>query len=334
MVRGWQAKEVGHDLAPRSRLPARTLVCILAMRILTNPGSNLSPQTIAHYDIDLTPQQIVVDGVYHDTREAPDFTQIDGWIATAKAHPHVLGTASSEFVQIFLQLAKRDREIIAVMTSKKVIQSHGAAVAAARALPLQSTTQSIQVDIVDSMMTDCGTGLLTILAAEARKAGLARSQIVELLETAARRSQLVLTVATLDNLIKGGRASFLRAWVANFLHLKPIIAMPGGELKSVGKISQHEDPAARLAQAVLDANGATRPLWIGISHGGAVDTGQRLLAEVRKRVNVAYVYFRPLAPAIYLHTGRGAIAVTVVPVDDLPWQPPTPPTFADASPRT
>ncbi|MEK7705310.1 MAG: DegV family protein [Myxococcota bacterium] len=301
------------------------------MRILTNPGSNLSAQTVAHYDIDLTPQQIVVDGVYHDTREAFDFAQIDRWVATAKAHPYVLGTASSEFVQIFLQLAKKDPEVIAIMTSKKVIQSHSAAVAAVRALPTQSTTEGMRVDVVDSMTTDCGAALITLAAAEARKAGLSRARVVELLEVLARRSGLVVTVATLDNLIKGGRASFLRAWVANFLQMKPIISMVDGELQSTGKITRHEDPAQRVAQTVLDAVGPKRPLWLGIAHGGAADTGRRVLELLRQRVNIAYVYFRPFAPAIYLHVGPGAIGVAALPIDDLPWTLPTPPTFADAS---
>jgi len=40
------------------------------MRIITNPGSNLTSAIVARYDVDVTPQQIVVDGVLHDTRDS------------------------------------------------------------------------------------------------------------------------------------------------------------------------------------------------------------------------------------------------------------------------
>lgn len=44
------------------------------MRILTNPGSNLTDEVAHSLDVDLTPQKIVVDGISHDTRNALDFS--------------------------------------------------------------------------------------------------------------------------------------------------------------------------------------------------------------------------------------------------------------------
>src|SRR5688572_27465113 len=184
------------------------------MRISTNPGSNLLPKVVEHYDIDLAPQQIVVDGKYHDTRGGLSHRDIDQWIASANKYPYVLGTAASEFAKIFQDLAQTDREILSIQTSRKIIQSYDAAISAKEALATQSRYADVAVEVVDSGNTDCGTGMLTMLAAEARTAGKSLRETAEIVRTAAGRLTMALWPATLDNLVKGGRASFLRAWLA------------------------------------------------------------------------------------------------------------------------
>ena len=71
------------------------------MRIVTNPGCNLPAAAIRHFDLEICPQQIVVDGVSHDTRAGIPYPVIDGWVRTARDFPHVVGTTAHEFAAIF-----------------------------------------------------------------------------------------------------------------------------------------------------------------------------------------------------------------------------------------
>ncbi|HEY1087302.1 MAG TPA: DegV family protein, partial [Archangium sp.] len=104
------------------------------MRIVTNPGSNLDEDFAHAKDVDLLPQKIVVDGISHDTRNTIDFSQVDAWVKKASKHPVVQGTTEQECLEFFTRLAKKDKEILVVMSSRKIIGSHDAAVAAAKTL--------------------------------------------------------------------------------------------------------------------------------------------------------------------------------------------------------
>lgn len=295
------------------------------MRIVTNPGSNLSAETVAHYDIDLSPQLIVVDGVRHDTRGEISLEDVDAWIQNAKEHPHVLGTAASEFASLFRALAERDSEILAVMTSKKIISSYAAALTAAKQLEEHPRYKHVKIRVVDSGVSDLGTGFLSVLAAEARRAGLGLDAVANLLEVASARVLFCLYLATLENLVKGGRASFLRAWLANVLKVRPMLTFRDGELFAAAKIKTTDDPSEQIALFLSERIGPTGPVWLGVAHGRAEPGALLTAAAVRRRFDASFCCVKPLASSIYLHVGPGGIGAFLLPLDGLPWRPPPTP---------
>ncbi len=294
------------------------------MIILTNPGSNLDPQLAERYDIALTPQKIVVDGTEHDTRNGVTFDQIDRWVRTAHVHPHVLGTSAAEFALVFKDLGKRDRQIFAVMTSRKVIGSHDSAISAAKTLARQPASAELEIRVADSGFTDLGAGLATLLAAEALRAGLSTERLADVVEAVRTQAVFQLIPDTLEYLAKGGRATALRAWLANVLNVRPHIAMANGELKILGKVPGSADRGEILAEHMTQQLGGRRAVWIGVFHGNAPELAERLRASLARRLDVKFELVRPLAPSIYLHMGPRAVGAAVVPIDKLPWTPATP----------
>lgn len=287
------------------------------MLILTNPGSNLGPELVARYDVALTPQKIVVDGTEHDTRGEVDFARIDTWVKTAKEHPYVLGTSAAEFISAFTELAQRDPQILTVTTSRKIIHSHDSAVAAVRTLEKRGTP--LDVRVADSGFTDLGAGLAVTLAGEAMRAGRTLDEITTLLDAYREQARFTLVADTLEYLVKGGRATPIRAMLANLLGLRPLISMVEGEISIDAKISASADRAEAIAKHLETAIGAGRPVWIGVFHGNAPARATALAESLEKRFRVVHRAIRPLSPSIYLHMGPGAVGAVVVPVDRLPF---------------
>lgn len=298
------------------------------MRIVTNPGSNLSASAIARYGIKLAPQRIVVDGVEHDTRQPLSFAEVDRWVATAREHPYVIGTSAQEMSRLFQEVAREDPEVLAIMTSRKIIQSYAAATAAARTVRSSSAFAEASIAVVDTGVTDVGAGLFAILAGEAARAGLGVRRTAELLEGVAADVRFAFIPQTLDWLVKGGRASFLRAWLANVLGVLPLIGFDRGELKSFAKVPAKRDPAAALAEYLGRERGRRR-VWLAVVHGNAPDLARGAVAAITKEVDAAYVLVRPLASSIYLHMGPGMVGACVLPIDRLPWTPTTPPDLSE-----
>ncbi len=296
------------------------------MRIVTNQGSNLDEDTTLAKDIDLTPQRIVVDGISHDTRNTIDFAQMDGWVKRAIKHPQVQGTTEQDFVEYFTRLVKRDPEVLCVMTSRKLIGSHDAAIAAVAKLKqsAEPEVRAARIEVADSRVTDVGAGLVTLAAAQARKAGLSLKDTASFLRAFAERGRNVVTVATLDNLIKGGRASFLQGWVGNFLNILPIISIIDGATNSVAKMSGKADIVQKMDEYLSSRIDPKTPVWLGVAHGNVPDKAKAVADRLQERYRCEYVLVRPLSPSIYLHIGHGGVGAFLLPLEGLSFRPAPP----------
>ena len=286
------------------------------MRILTNPGANLSREILDRYGIAITPQRIVVDGQVHDTTEPPPLATIDEWVKRAKVHPTIEVNTQAEFIEAFRKDGQRDPAILAIMNSRKLMGSYDAAVKAA-----QSIAAPLHVEILDSKTTDQGCGLTAVLAAEALRAGLEIPRVMSMLKSFVDAQCTLLTVETLDNLVKGGRASFLKALFANLLNVTPLITMKEGSLTNIGRIPRGSSVPEAMAGWLFERLGPGRTVWLAISHGGSPARAASLEAALRKRFDVRHVSTRAFQASVYLHVGAGALGAFVCPIDGLGWEP-------------
>lgn len=293
------------------------------MQIVTNPGSNLSDAALSRYGVALLPQQIVVDGEAHDTRGGIALDTIDAWVKTAKAHPHVVGTTAAEFAHLARQLAAKDREILAVMTSRKIIGSHDAAMVGAKTLREASGFEDLRIRVCDTGVTDAGAGLATALAAEARNDGQPLDRVAELVESFRTGVRAVFTVRTLDYLVKGGRATAARAFFANLLGVRPVLGFVDGEVKMLGKESAKKGPEQVVADQLSVDVPTGKPIYAAIFHGGAPADAKLLADELRRRWEIASLTVRTISPSIYLHGGPGCLGAVAVEAGSLSYRPKT-----------
>jgi DegV family protein with EDD domain len=279
---------------------------------------------VRHYGIVMTSSSIVVDGESHDVHDDVTLREVDAWVAAARVHPYVLGTSAAEIARCCLKIGEEDDEILIVMSSRKIIPSFDSACSAARTLEGHPVGRKLRIRVVDSTSTDLGLGLPVLAAAEAARAGLGFDTVGDLIEVLASRGRFAFVPRSIDNLVRGGRASFLRGWMAKMLGLRPMLAFVDGEPGMVGKCKVNDDHP-RLVAAYLRDHLVGRVAWIGVSHGGTPEEAERTADELRSRFEAAYVLVRPLTPTVYLHAGPQAIGAVAFPLDDLPWMPPAPP---------
>lgn len=291
------------------------------MRIVTNPGTNLDAAEIARYRAFLMPQAIVVDGVEHDTRDGITHAEIDAWVKKAKEHPFVLGTSAARFVDAFRTLAQEHEEILVVQGSRHVIGSYASAVSAVRTLEKLPGLGGVRAKILDTRFTDLGSGLSVIFAAEAHQAGLPFARVVELCEQLARHAVGVFVPRELDYLVKGGRASFMKAMVANLLGRSPVIVMEEGELRPAGTTRRDEMIPSMCAELVKRV-GSSRRVWLAVVHSGEEAGAAELVAALRKQLDVALCLVRTASAAVYLNVGPGSLAAFALPIDRIDWRPP------------
>jgi len=291
------------------------------IRILTNPGANLPDELIQRHGIAVTSSCIMVDGHSHDTRDGITLDTVDAWIAGAREYPYVLGTSAAEFARRYVELgAYEGAEILVIMSSRKIIQSYDAACSASRTLASQSSSGPPKIRVVDCGSTDLGLGLAVLLAAEAIANGLELDETADLVEAMAASGRFAFVPRTLDNLVKGGNASFLRGWIANLMRVRPVLAFSDGEVKVVDRCGARDDHPKVVADW-LAAQVDDGPAWIGVAHGDVPDDAGLLAEALRERLDVRFALIRAMTPSVYLHAGRKTLGAVVYPLGRLPWMP-------------
>lgn len=288
------------------------------MQIVTNPGSNLSPEALQRYGVKLTAQSIMVDGQVHDTRDDLPLSQIDAWVKRAKLHPHVVGTTAAEFVSLFRELAKTDRQILAVLTSRKIIGTYDAAISAARTLRTVAGHGDVEIVACDTGMTDAGAGLAVTLAGEAARGGASMADVAAQIEAFREHARFVIQPDNFDYLVKGGRATAVRAWLANLLQIRPILGFRDGEVAVVDKVKASIPLEDAVSDHFVKEIGAGQPVWAAVMHGNAPERAARLMDRLERKFDVRYGTLRPLSSSIYLHAGPGSVGGAVVPLSRLP----------------
>lgn len=294
------------------------------MRIVSNPSANLTARQIARYDVCVLPLKVTGGSQTNEVNESTTFEDIDRWVNASREHPCILGTSAADFIEVFRKLAHQDREIIVLIGSRKISGSFKAAVSAARTLKTLPGYEDVQVEVVDSAATDISLGFCVILAGESARAGRSFADTVEVVKRFAEQGVFLFVPTTLDWLVKGGRASFVRAFIADMLKLSPIIGFKDGELAPLGKVSRKDDVTVAIADNVVAKIGAGRAVWCCVGHARQPEEARRLTKRLKERLAIVHLEERLISTTSYLSGGQ-TVAAFVNPVDRLPWTPPIPP---------
>lgn len=293
------------------------------IRLVTNPGSNLSPELIAHYDVVVTSQLVVVDGVEHDTRKGIPNTQIDEWVSTSEVHPYVVGTTAAEHVGDLRKIVRSGEQALVITTSKKIIKTYDAAQSAARSV-MDAVPGSV-IEAVDTGVTDAGAGLGVILAGQAIAAGETLGTTISLIDGYREHAHFIFTMDSLDYAVRGGRATAVRAFFANLLRIRPVLGFADGELAVAGKRRAGSSKGESLLSTLAERIPEGERVWATIFHGDVHEEANELADRLREQYDVAFLYSRVLSPSIYLHSGHGSLGLCAVPAAKLPFDPPAPP---------
>ena len=292
------------------------------VKIVTNHSSNLPDAALEAYGILRTDQVLIVDGEVHQTRDIRALADIDRWVARAKVHPYIVGTTAAEFVKVLGPLTRTEEEAVVITTSQKVIESYNAAVKALGTLESMRGGAE-RFGVADSGVTDIGTGLACVYAAALAREGVPLAGVLSALERFRANVRFGFTLRSLDYLVKGGRASAVRAWLARMLKVRPLLAMERGEVQVAGRLPAEGDASVALAE-YLTRGIEGQPVWIALLHGNAPELAAGLEQELRRRVDVRFASTRPTTVSTYLHSGPGTVGGVVLPLNALPGRVPVP----------
>ncbi|NOT09986.1 MAG: DegV family EDD domain-containing protein [Gemmatimonadales bacterium] len=273
--------------------------------VVTDTSADLPDAVLDRHHIALVPLQVLFgDAVFQD-RVGIKPEEFYRRLRAARELPTTSQPTPGDFVRVFRSALEEADDVLAVLLGSGLSGTFQAAQAAVRAAGLE------RVHLFDSRSATLGLGLLALRAAELAESGWKAAEIANELERVRRQSGVLLTVDTYDNLIRSGRVSKGKAWLAGMLDVKPILSLDQtGRIVPVDRVRGRDAVVTRIL-ALVEKQLTPRPKAIrfGVVHAEAPEVAERvrtaLIAAYRPRD-----CFVALATGVLgTHVGLGAWAL-------------------------
>jgi len=284
--------------------------------VVTDSSADLADSVLDRHHISVVPLQVVFG---HETfRDRIDLKPEEFYrrLGAARELPTTSQPAPADFVRVLRDARAEADEVVAVLLSGTLSGTLASAQSAVRAGGISN------VHVVDSRSASLGVGMLALRGAELAESGWSAAGIARELERVRGQSGMLLTVDRFDHLLRSGRVSRGKAWIAGMLDVKPILSLDAsGRVIPIDRVRGRDQVVPRVL-ALLDRRLTPRPKVVrfGVAHAEAPDMAERM----RNALVAAYQprdCFVTLATGVLAtHVGPGAWAVFYQ-VEDGPAEP-------------
>ena len=255
--------------------------------------------------------RVVVDssaGLPAEVVRELDIPVADMHVVGAGEEKGTSGLSSLELAACYARQLERggDDGVVALHLSKALSSTWSAAVAASAVFP--GTVRVVETDAAGMSV-----GAAAMAAATVAREGGDLAACEAMAKSTLARAETWIYLHQLDDLRKSGRLPTGTAVLsAALLANKPILRMHDGKLELAGKTRTQSKAFAKLTELVVE-RAAKEPVFAAIQHADAAEAAGQLGAMLEEGLPPgSRVMLEPLVDVLAVHTGPGAIGLSVV----------------------
>ncbi len=229
-------------------------------------------------------------------------------LQTLPDHPKSSQPTPQKFKESYERLLSIYPKVVSLHLSSKLSGTHQGAATIARMVAAD------RIFTFDSLSASVGIGLMVREIEPMIAANEPIEKIIGHLEYCQKAMKVFISVQTMDYLMKGGRVSKARGWLAKALNIRPILAIEDGAVVPIGKVFGHSNALRRVVELVRDhASGKPKPRF-GIAHANAIGIADWYARELSKYFELDRndILITDVSTVIATHAGPGAAAVAVL----------------------
>lgn len=274
------------------------------VKIVTDSTALISPEEVEKYGITVIPLSVMIDGtVYQDgvTIGREEFVEK---MAEAKNLPSTSQPPLGVFTEAYERLAKDGSEIISIHLTKGLSGTVDAAQQAAMLV-------NADVTVLDSDFIDRAEGFQALAAAQLAQTGASKEEILAKIKEVHDKTQLYLTVAELDNLVKGGRLSKTAGFVAGLMNIQVGAHVVKGDIEVEVK-GRGAKAIKKYINGIIEQMQAepTGIKYINFAHVDIQEKIEELAKEVQEIFPDAGIQVFETSPTVATHAGPGALGIS------------------------
>ncbi|QUI22033.1 DegV family protein [Vallitalea pronyensis] len=249
-------------------------------KIIVDSGCDVDKEMIEEMSLKLVPLTIEFEGDRHIDDDTFDGKTFVKKMNLSHAIPKTACPSPAEYMDSY---QGKEDNVFVVTLSSKLSGSYNSAEVAKEIYEGENRQKKIHV--FDSLSASAGQVLLTLKVDYLAKMGKTYSQIVSSIEQYIKEMKTIFVLEKLDNLVKTGRMSLVKAAIANVLNIKLILASNGkGEIIMLQKARGIKKAINKMIEIIDDKKVNLEEKFLVIAHCNCVE---RAMA-IKEKAKVLY----------------------------------------------
>jgi DegV family protein with EDD domain len=170
-----------------------------------------------------------------------------------------------------------------------------------------------QMKVFNSKTISGSLGLIILRMVQAIENGATYTEVLSKIEEWIQKSTVRISVKTLKYIVKSGRVSPLKSFIANFLDIKPLIAFDTNGKTILFSKSFTEKSSMKKAIRSIEKLARTKKIWnYAITHSGNLPTAEWYAHEMERITGFKPVFVEHASPVLVAHAGPGVACVSIL----------------------
>ncbi len=278
--------------------------------LVTDSSCDLAQELIDYYQINVVPLNLNFgDNHFLDkVTMIPD--QFYDMLESATEFPKTSQINEQTFTNLYSHLASHYDAVIAIHLTS---QFSGTFSNSAKAAKRISKEFNKPVYVIDSKNLSGALGLLVLKAAKNIEAGQTADSIVKMITDDRAQTKIFVSVRDLKYMIKGGRVSKPKGFIASLLGFNPVISMDerGKSLLFGNTFSQHS--SLKKIMSHIEDISRRKTVWNYIVlHAHNPEGAEKTAQDMRQLIGKNAASIVDISPVIGMHAGNGSIAISLL----------------------
>ena len=275
--------------------------------LVTDSVCDLPGQLIDRYQIHVLPMNIQFEGARYIDGITIKSSDIYDRIDTVSPYPSTSQPSPASFRLLYSFLTTYYESVIAIHVSGKLSGTFSVSRKEALNFPDKKIT------VIDSRNNSGSQALIVLRAAEAIAEGKSHEEVVEEIESSIEKANIFVSVPSLKYMVKGGRVSPLKGFVARVLNLTPVVSLDEeGSAHMLGKAFSRRQNRRMLLKIARDIAEKGPVRYYGIVHARNEEGASSFARQLEGIIGKAPLFIQEISPIMGLHAGKGCYAMVVM----------------------
>jgi DegV family protein with EDD domain len=278
--------------------------------LVTDSACDLSEELLDYYQIHMLPLNLSFGDNHYLDKITIKPEQFYSLLKNNRTFPQTAQINEKSFINLYSHLASHYDSIIAVHLTDKFSGTYNNSRKAALTIGNEFNKQ---ISVINSNNLSGALGLIVLRIAKSIENGLSHDEIISNAGKWIRDTKIFVSVKTLKYMVRGGRVSHLKGFIAKLLNVNPIVSMDDdGKSLVFGKAYSQQSNIEKVIKHISEIS-KDRLIWnYTILHAQNESAAGWYSVAMKSLTGKEPVSVVNISPVIGMNAGIGAASVAIM----------------------